>query len=76
MSCSQPFVGPELLCAFQLEVGGTVQRDPKKVRVEGEGLDGGRVGERMTFLVIAPDTAGPGPLEVWPHRTLSGLKSI
>eukprot|EP00667_Euglena_gracilis_P022908 EG_transcript_25678 len=49
---------------LELEVGGTVQRDPKKVRVEGEGLDGGRVGERMTFLVIAPDTAGPGPLEV------------
>eukprot|EP00668_Euglena_longa_P032768 GGOE01042214.1.p1 GENE.GGOE01042214.1~~GGOE01042214.1.p1 ORF type:complete len:225 (-),score=28.02 GGOE01042214.1:217-867(-) len=49
---------------LEVDVGGTVLRDPKKVRVQGDALDGGHVGERMMFLVIAPDNAGPGPLEV------------
>lgn len=54
------------MCSFflQLEVTGEAQRDPKKVRVVGDSLDGGNVGEPMVFEVAAPDEAGPGPLEV------------
>eukprot|EP00667_Euglena_gracilis_P027139 EG_transcript_33331 len=49
---------------IDLEVTGEAQRDPKKVRVVGDSLDGGNVGEPMVFEVAAPDEAGPGPLEV------------
>jgi filamin len=48
----------------ELEVTGTVKRDPSRVKVEGEGLEGGKVGEALTFTVTAAEDAGPGPLLV------------
>ena len=49
---------------FKVDISGTVINDATKVKVTGEGLNGGKVNETLKFFVEGEGGAGPGPLGV------------
>ena len=49
---------------FKVDISGTVINDGTKVKVTGEGLNGGKVNETLKFFVEGEGGAGPGPLGV------------
>ena len=49
---------------FTVNIAGDVINDATKVKVTGEGLNGGKVGETLKFFVEGEVGAGPGPLGV------------
>lgn len=49
---------------FSVPVTGTTVNDPTCVKVKGEGLKGGRVGEPLKIFIEGEAGAGPGPLGV------------
>ena len=56
---SQPTTSP-----FNVNVTGPINNDPSKVKVTGDGLSGGQVGEPIKLFVSADVGSGPGPLGV------------
>ena len=49
---------------FNVNVTGPINNDPSKVKVTGNGLSGGQVGEPIKLFVSADVGSGPGPLGV------------
>lgn len=49
---------------FKVDVTGDVVNDATKVKVKGDGLNGGKVNETLKFFVEGEAGAGPGPLGI------------
>lgn len=49
---------------FNVPISGPTVNDPSKVKVKGDGLKGGNVGETLKLFVEGEVGAGPGPLAV------------